>query len=50
MYILFIFSNQTDMIVHKKVVHYSTASGNFYPIDDLFDYTKKCVCLFQNTF
>ena len=35
------FSNQTDMIVHKKAVHDSTASGNFYPIDDLFDYTKK---------
>ena len=38
------FSNLTDMIVHKKAVHDSTASGNFYPINDLFDYTKK-ICM-----
>ena len=44
------FSSRTDMILHKKAVHDSTASDNFDPINDLFDYAKKCVCRFQNTF
>ena len=35
------FSSHTDMILHKKTVHDSTASGNFDPIRDLFDYAKK---------